>query len=193
MQKVSDTSISSSLSLGRYILLKENAGARRAIGLKACNKKLTLTALQENLVLSSQWSLLEGSLAPKLANILTSVTLLTFKVFNNPTKISYLPSPLPFPIQIKVVFPSKWLCLMRSLNPDLRRHPLFDDMTNHTQVSLRQSAQSWGHYTQRTMNWFISWTEDDYCENCSQSSQRAKYRSIPRSHYTHCAKNWFVY
>ena len=90
MQKVSDTSISSSLSLGRYILLKENAGARRAIGLKACNKKLTLTALQENLVLSSQWSLLEGSLAPKLANILTSVKLLTFKVFNNPTKISIL-------------------------------------------------------------------------------------------------------
>ena len=105
MQKVSDTSISSSLSLGRYILLKENAGARRAIGLKACNKKLTLTALQENLVLSSQWSLLEGSLAPKLANILTSVKLLTFKVFNNPTKISYLPSPLPFPTQIGVVFP----------------------------------------------------------------------------------------
>ena len=82
---------------------------------------------------------------------------------------------------------------MQSLNPDLRRHPLFDDMTNHTQVSLRQSAQSWGRCTQRTINWFISWTEDDYCENCSQSSRRAKCRSIPRSHYTHCAKNWFVY
>ena len=90
MQKVSDTTISSSLSLGRYVLLKENAGARRAIGLKTCNKKLPLTALQEYLVLSSQWSLLEGSLAPKLANKLTSVKLLTFKVFNNPTKISIL-------------------------------------------------------------------------------------------------------